>query len=190
MRLRWSRPLLAVVIVAGCGAGVVENADPSTAPSAPTSPTVEPVASTLAPEPSAAPSLPPSAPSSAPALGVVSIPFAGRQMEVAIVGEPGVVVAWRAATEQDLAAGSWRDDDVALNRLTDREMVLGWTGTVCDVRATLVVARDRLVISPVPREGCDAMAVGRGVVLTFATPIEPASVAVVLEPSELLPEES
>lgn len=190
MRLPWIRSLLAVFIVAECGTGAVQNADPSTAASAPASPTVEPVASTLAPEPSAAASLPPSATSSATALGVVWIPFAGREMELAIVGEPGVVVAWRAATEQELTAGIWRDDDVALNRLTDRELVLGWIGTVCDVKATLAVARDRLVVSPVPREGCDAMAVGRGVVLTFATPVEPASVVVVLEPTELLPEES
>jgi len=190
MRLRWGGPLLAVVIVAGCGAGAIEDADPSNAARAPVSPMIVPVASTLAPEPSTAQSMPPSSTSSASALGVLLIPFAGREMELAIVGEPGVVVAWRAATDQEITAGSWRDDDVALSRLTDRKLVLGWTGTVCDVKATLAAARDRLVISPVPRDGCDAMAVSRGVVLTYATPIEPASVVVVLEPTELLPEGS
>ena len=190
MRLSWVRSALVLFIVAGCGAGAVQSADPSTAASAPASATVEPVASTPVPEPSLATSMPPSSTSPAPRIGVVAIPFAGREMEVALVGEPGVLEGWRAATERELTAGTWRDDDVALNRLTGRELVLGWTGTVCDVEATVAVSRDRLVISPVPREGCDAVAVGRGVVLTFARPVVPASVVVVLEPTELLPEES
>jgi hypothetical protein len=111
-------------------------------------------------------------------------------MELAIVGEPGVLAAWRAATDRELAAVTWGDSDITLARLTDRELVLGWIGTVCDVKATLTVAQERLVVSPVPREGCDLVAVGRGVVLTFAKPADPASVAVVLEHTVLLPEGS
>ena len=111
-------------------------------------------------------------------------------MELAIVGEPGVLVAWRAATDRELAAATWGDDDITLARLTNRELVLGWIGTVCDVKATLTVTQERLVVSPVPREGCDLVAVGRGVVLTFAKPVDPASVAVVLEHTVLLPEGS
>jgi hypothetical protein len=70
------------------------------------------------------------------------------------------------------------------------ELVLWWIGTVCDVNAMLSVTRERLVVTPVPREGCDAMAVGRGVVLTFAKPIDPTSVALALEPDVLLPKGS
>ncbi|MEO5964134.1 MAG: hypothetical protein ABIR11_01620 [Candidatus Limnocylindrales bacterium] len=111
-------------------------------------------------------------------------------MELAIAGEPGVVVAWRAASDGQLAAAALGDEDIALDRLTGREVVLAWIGTVCDVHATLSIAPDRLVVSPDPREGCDAMALGRGIVLTFAMPVDPTSFIVVLERTELLPEPS
>ena len=188
MRLPWIMPLLSVMMVAGCGGGIAMDANPSQSPAAPASASLEPLAPTITREPSALASPIPSLAPSGRALGVVSIPFAGREMEVAIVGEPGVVVAWRAATERELRAAVWRDDEVALNRLTDHDVVLGWIGTICDVNATLAVARDRLVVSPVPREGCDAMAIERGVVLTFATPVEPGAVVATLEPTVLLPE--
>lgn len=112
-------------------------------------------------------------------------------MEVTIVGEPGTVVAWRAAGDRDLAAIAWGGDtDIALGRLSERDLVLGWIGTVCDVKATLTVAPGRLVVTPVPRQGCDAMAVGRGVVLTFAEPTDPATISVELGERVLLPEAS
>ncbi len=192
MRGRWIGALLVVLAVGGCGPGPVENRSPSTTSSPPPTSTAEPSPPTLAPEPSATASLLPSprlSPSASP-IGVVRIPFARREMELAIVGESGVLAAWRAATDRELAAVTWGDNDITLARLTDRELVLGWIGTVCDVKATLTVTQERLVVSPVPREGCDLLAVGRGVVLTFAKPVDPASVAVVLEHTVLLPEGS
>lgn len=193
MRRRWLGALLVMLAVGGCGSQAVEKPSPSTGSSPPPSPTAEPASVTLAPESTATASLLPSpvpSPSASP-LGVVRIPFARREMDLAIVGEPGVLVAWRAATDRELEAATWDgDDDITLDRLTKRNLVLGWIGTVCDVKATLTVAQERLVVSPVPREGCDAMAVGRGVVLTFAMPVDSLSIAVVLEETVLLPEES
>ena len=189
MRGRWIGALLVVLAVGGCGPGPVENRSPSTTSSPPPTSTAEPSCPTLAPEPSATASVLPSprpSPSASP-IGVVRIPFEGARWKLAIVGEPGVLAAWRAATDR-LAAVTWGDSDITLARLTDRELVLGWIGTVCDVKATLTVAQERLVVSPVPREGCDLVAVGRGVVLTFAKPADPALVAVVLEHTVLLPE--
>ena len=190
MRVRRSGALLVGLAFGGCGPTPVETRSASATASPPPSPTTELPAPTLAPEPPATASfLPSPVPSqSATPIGVVRIPFAGREMELDIVGEPGVLAAWRAATDQEAAAGAWGDKDVTLARLTDRELMLGWIGTVCDVKATLSVTRERLVVSPVPRDGCDAMAVGRGVVLTFVKPVDPTSVAVVLEPTVLLPE--
>lgn len=191
MRRRWLGALLVVLAVVGCGSQAVDKPSPSTASSRPPSPMAEIASPTIVPEPSAAASLLPSpapTPSASP-IGVVRIPFARREMDLAIVGESGVLVAWRAATDRELEAATWDgDDDITLDRLTKRNLVLGWIGTVCDVKATLTVAQERLVVSPVPREGCDAMAVGRGVVLTFAMPVDPASIAVVLEETVLLPE--
>jgi hypothetical protein len=109
-------------------------------------------------------------------------------MEVTIVGEPDVVSAWRAATDRELSAATWGEADIKLAKLGDRKLVLGWIGTVCDVKATLTVTRGRLVVDPVPREGCDLVGVPRGVVLTFAQPADPSSVAVVLGRTVLLPE--
>jgi hypothetical protein len=110
-------------------------------------------------------------------------------MEVTLVGQPGIVSGWRAASEAELASIAW-DGDIALGRLTDRELVLGWPGTVCDLAATLTVAPGRLVVDPLPRAGCDALAVGRGAVLTFAAPVDPASITAELAETVLLPEPS
>lgn len=124
-------------------------------------------------------------------LGSLRIPFAGREMEVTIVGQPGIVTGWRAASEAEVASIAWADgSEIELGRLTDRELVLGWLGTVCDLAATLTVAPGRLAVDPLPRAGCDAMAVGRGAVLTFAAPVDPASVGVELGEAVLLPEPS
>lgn len=192
MRGRCIGALLVALAVGGCGPTPVETRSPAASASPPPPPTTAITAPALATEPSATASfLPSPVPSqSATPIGVVRIPFAEREMELDVVGEPGVLAAWRPATDRDVAAGTWGDNDITLARLTDRELMLGWIGTVCDVKATLSVTRERLVVSPVPREGCDAMAVGRGVVLTFAKPIDPASVAAVLEPTVLLPEGS
>ena len=112
-------------------------------------------------------------------------------MEVMIVGEPGIVVAWRAATERDLEAiASANDLDIALGRLSDRDLVLGWTGTVCDLKATLTVVPGRLVVTPAPRQGCDLVGVGRGIVLKFAEPTDPEAITVELGGRVLLPEGS
>lgn len=119
------------------------------------------------------------------------IPFANREMEVTIVGQPGIVVAWRAATDRDLNAIAWDGDaDIALGRLSDRDLVLAWIGTVCDVEATLTIAPGRLAITPVPRQGCDAMALGRGMAPTFAEPADPKAITVELGDTVLLPEGS
>lgn len=158
--------------------GIVEDSTTAVATIAPASPT-------LSAPPSSSPS------SSVTPLGSVRIPFANREMEVTIIGAPGIVVAWRAASDQDLEEVAWDGDThIAFSRLSERDFVLGWIGTVCDVTATLTVAPGQLTITPVPRQGCDAMAVGRAVVLTFAEPADPAVITVVLGDTVLLPETS
>ena len=70
------------------------------------------------------------------------------------------------------------DNDIDVGVLGKRRLVLGWIGTVCDVRATLAVELDHLTVTPKPRHGCDAMAVARGVVLTYAEPVDPGALEV------------
>lgn len=195
MRVNRAGIVALAFVLSACASGVAEP-PPSTALSSPSqsAATASPAGATIAPaSPGPTASTTPSeVPNpSAPALGSLRIPFANREMEVTIVGEPGIVVAWRAAGDRDLEAIAWNGDaDIALGRLSARDLVLGWIGTVCDVKATLTVAPGRLVVTPVPREGCDAMAVGRGMVLTFADPVDPAGITVDLGDRVLLPEES
>lgn len=141
-----------------------------------------------APGPSLAPS--PTTKPSPEAIGTLTFPFTERhEMEVTIVGEPGVVIGWRGTTELERRSVVFDElGDIGLGQIGERELVLGWTGTVCDVEATLFVRRDSLVVAPPPRGGCDAMAVGRGIVLTYATPVDPATIEVRLMPTTLLPE--
>ena len=182
--------LLVALTLAGCGADVTHLSGASGSPRSPRpAASADPTASTSPPTASAAPPAPAPPGPSEPVIGIVRVPFAGREMRLTMVGAPGGPVAWRAATDAEVAAVAWGgNDEIALGRLGGRDLVLAWIGTVCDVRATLTIGPGRLVVSPVPREGCDAMAVGRGVVLSFAQPVDPASIAVVLEDTVLLPE--
>lgn len=193
MRLNRAAAVVLALAVSACGSDVTQTS-PSTPASSPPHATLTspPAASTIAPaSPAETPSVPPSELPGATAspLGSLRIPFANREMEVTIVGQPGIVVAWRAATDRDLQAITWDGDaDIALGRLSDRNLVLGWIGTVCDVKATLTVTPGRLVVTPAPRQGCDAMALGRGMVLTFAAPTDPTAITVELGERILLPE--
>lgn len=138
------------------------------------------VAACTSPTPDAATSVEP--------IGSVQVPFADRMMNVTIVGEADVLTGWRAANDRDLGAAVLGDSDIALSHLPNGEIVLSWIGTPCDVEATLVIEHDRLVVAPAPRPGCDTLAVGRGVVLSFSTPVEPAAIVVDLLDPVLLPE--
>lgn len=110
-------------------------------------------------------------------------------MELAIVGQPGLVVEWRGATEAELRRAIWRPEaDIGAGLLSEDELVLAWSGTICDVEATLSITRDRLVVTHPPRRGCDAMAVTRGVVLTYAGRVDPATIVVDLVDATLIPE--
>ena len=185
-----------LIVLAGCGSGLPgpSVSEPIASPSQASpvvTPDVSPSITTASPGASVSrsPSAPPR-PSGEP-IGTVRFPFAGREMEVAIVGQRGLVEAWRGATEVELGAVAWDENaGIGLAPVSDRELVLGWIGTVCDVEATLIVAPGSLVVSPAPREGCDAMAVGRGIVLTYETRVDPADVEVRLTETVLLPESS
>ncbi|HEY7132538.1 MAG TPA: hypothetical protein VH440_09820 [Candidatus Limnocylindrales bacterium] len=112
-------------------------------------------------------------------------------MDVRIVGEPGILAAWRPATQRELEAIPWTSSgDTGIGLVGDRRLVLGWLGTPCDLVAILTVSATSLVIDPAPRQGCDAIGVGRGVVLTYLHPIDPSAVLVRLLPRVLLPEPS
>jgi hypothetical protein len=156
-------PVAIALALSACGSGPTPPSTSTRAPSpayaSPGSSTAAPTDAPTSPPPTlASPSPEPSSASALP-FGSVQVPFAKRVMQVAIVGEPGIVTAWRAATDGDLKTIQWDSDaDIALGRLSDRELVLGWSRTVCDLEATLTILPSRLVVTPAPRQGRDAMA--------------------------------
>ena len=110
-------------------------------------------------------------------------------MNLHLVGTARVLASWRAATDAEVAAIDWGgDDSIAVARLDDRSIVLGWIGTVCDVEATLTVEAAGLVVAPAPRKGCDLVPVPRGLELTYRSPVDPGSIALRLGEPALLPE--
>lgn len=64
------------------------------------------------------------------------------------------------------------------------EVRLVWVGTICDLTAELQIAPNvtSMAVTEGPRGSCDAMGVGRGVVLSFARQVDAASIAPDLVP--------
>lgn len=196
MRAQTRTILAFLAISVGCGQSTT-TVPPAASDERPTgiaSPSIDPPtvgSSGETDEPSGMPSPSATAGPSGEPIGIVRFSFAEREMTVTIVGQPGIVVAWRGASDRELAAAVWDEsEDIGLGRLSDRELVLAWSGTVCDLEATLIVAAGSLVVWPPPREGCDAMAVGRGMILTYAAPVDPVDIDVRLMDTVLLPEPS
>jgi hypothetical protein len=174
MRMRSALLPLAMWLLAACAPAPVPS------PSLQAAPTVD-----LTPVPAGGTTVPATEVPSA--VGELTFPFEDRTMDLTIVGDPAVVTGWRAATAGELRGVDYGDRDIGIKRLSDHELVLGWIGTICDVKASLEVRATRLVVAPEPRRGCDAMAVGRGVVLTYADAV-PLAISVEQLPTTLLPE--
>ncbi len=198
MRIRVMLALGAVVLLVACA---VNPATPPSEPSSASTPAPASVASppgSAAPNPTATPSAssmqsdePNTVASSNRPIARLQVPFFDKVMDLAIVGEPGLLAAWRPATQRELEAFPWAPDGfTGLGGLGDRQLVLGWLGTPCDLVATLIVTETSLVIDPAPRHGCDAIGVPRGLVLTYARAVDPKAIDVRLLPRELLPEPS
>jgi hypothetical protein len=101
------------------------------------------------------------------------------EMNVLIVGQAGIVLRWRAATDRELAAIRWdADSQIGHAPLSDRELVLGWMATVCDQEAALTVAPGRLLLTRFRTSDCDGQATRRGLALTFPIGVGPADVDV------------
>ncbi len=92
----------------------------------------------------------------------------GRKPMVAVIDGSGALTSVaEAAPDGDVTAdleGVFRDPS------GDRRIRIRWTSSICDVRMRLSIADDigRVVIEHAPRDGCDAMGIGRELVLEFA----------------------
>jgi hypothetical protein len=110
-------------------------------------------------------------------------------MTVTIVDD-GVIKGARPATraEIDDADAALFDRDIAVVATSEVDYLLVWSGSPCDASGTVTVSATSIVVAPDPRAPCDAIATGWGVVLTYEAPDQLAEVAVILQPSRLLPE--
>jgi hypothetical protein len=117
---------------------------------------------------------------------VVAIPSQWGKLKVTVVHE-GLVASGRPATEREIQ-GIFRDsNDIGLTNQTDREIAIGWVGSICDRVAILAVDSDRVVLAPAPRPGCDAVGYGWGVVLTMRRPFDVRPLRAIKLPTTILP---
>ena len=133
-----------------------------------------------------APSSSGSPPSPSPATILVTIPSQFGDLHVTIEHD-GILARARPATEAEINRVNVGEHDIVLRNVTDARMLLVWIGTVCERFATLTVERQRVVLAPAPRPGCDAMAFGWGLALTANEPWDATAVEAIQLPTTLLP---
>lgn len=113
----------------------------------------------------------------------VEVPGGEPPMTVTLRGDPTVVTGVRPATGAEVEAATWSDEpstNLAAYDLSPTELVVVWIGGACDVSATMTVESDRIGLADDPSPPCDAIGIGKGVVLTFADPVDPAARELVL----------
>ena len=114
---------------------------------------------------------------------------AGRKAFVAIVDASGLLESV-AEGVPDPAIGGGAFEGFVRDPSGAHRYRLRWTTTICDREMTVSIAREvaRIVIESAPRDGCDALAIGRDLVLQFTEDVDPAAVELqIIEPT-LLPE--
>lgn len=97
-------------------------------------------------------------------------------VEVAVVDRSGELVSARevrpgdpVVRPSDADAAQW----VGREPLDPRSLRLGWAGGVCDSRVTVTIETlESIRIDGGPQPDCDAMGVGREIILTFARPVD------------------
>jgi hypothetical protein len=112
---------------------------------------------------------------------------AGRKAFVAIVDGSGLLESV-AEGVPDAAIGDGAFEGFFRDPSGAHRYRLRWLATICDREMTVSIARDvaRIVIEHAPREGCDAMGVGRDLVLQFTEDVDPAAVELqVIQPTRL-----
>lgn len=112
-----------------------------------------------------------------------------KPARVAVVDLSGELVKVRASTAQD---GQLDGPDEGLLRDPSGEVRyrLRWGSAICDRAMTVTIDAEveRIVVDHAPRDGCDAMGIGRELVLEFSRDIDPASVLYVHNRAVVLPE--
>jgi hypothetical protein len=183
-----------MTVVLGCSGSPTGGALASTGPPSPglsSSPTPDLQTSAT---PSVTDSFPSSTPRAEISLGAegtreVAIPGSREPVLLGIQEPLGLLLDARAATPAELTmAEGFGGPDVRTANVQGHpsEMILVWSGSPCDRTATLRIESKRhLTLELGLRPTCDAMAIGRGVVLVFREPIDASTITVDFHPSEV-----
>jgi hypothetical protein len=162
-----------LLVVEACTAAAASPEPTAVPPTA--SLTVSPAIDSPSPEASS-PTPEVSAEASPTVIGVTRVAGSRPPMTVTLLGDPEVLTTIRAATELELTkASGFGPNDLTAAALNEHSLVVAWLGTVCDVSASLTVEPASIVLAEDPRRGCDAMGVGKGVVVRFADPVDATS---------------
>jgi len=119
---------------------------------------------------------------------LVTVSAEGARAMALRIEDHGVLASWRAATADEVRtyAPAPMDGPIGLVEAEGGQHLLIWAGSVCDSSGTLRAGPGWLELIPDPRPGCDAMAVGRALVLTFDTGVDPTELEVVLRRTYVL----
>jgi len=171
--------VVVAVMVAGC----------STLGPSPSSEAITDPPSSAAAAPSA-----PTTPSASPAASATTTSLVTVQLDpthviaLTIVDQSALLLGARSATEAEQAPPDPMlptKNIFAFNPTSESasdEVRLVWVGSICDLTAELQIGPDvaSMTVTEGPRGSCDAMGVGRGVVLSFARHVDAASIALAL----------
>jgi hypothetical protein len=147
---------------------------PTTAPTPTASPTPSPSATpTATPSPTPAPTAIPSFAS----IHVDLIEHQGQDASIDIVDRSGDLASAVSGDPGD--GGSVEDGkiEIVADPSDPKTLVLTWTGMPCDTTHTLDIAPDHTMTITRPACGGDAIPADHVLRLTFATPIDPASIS-------------
>ena len=111
------------------------------------------------------------APSASGRQVVVTIPSQFGDLRVRVDSD-GLVVAGRPATNAEMNRSDLGERDIGVRNVADDRLLVIWSATICERSARLIVVPDERFLAPDPRQGCDAMAVGWGLVLTTREPVD------------------
>jgi hypothetical protein len=95
------------------------------------------------------------------------------QVRVSVIDPSMMLSGARPGTNSEWGRASARLISMAAlaQGLSSRELIVAWMGGPCDKSVRLVVDHSLITIAPGPQPACDALGIGRAIVLEFPAPV-------------------
>lgn len=118
---------------------------------------------------------------------------AGDAVPIAVVDLSGELADARAASLAEVKRSGVTfapRERLLSSNLGDREVLILWRGSPCDIGATMAIGPDvaSIRLEPEPRPGCDAINAIRGVVLAFDRPVLAEAITLLADPDVITQE--